>query len=210
MIVLGIESAIVGGSISLLHDEVELDAWAGDADVARAENLLPNIAGLLAKHSIEPANIDVIAVSRGPGSFTGIRIGLATVLGLRASLGVRCVAMSALEAMAFEANSPHVIAAVPVGRRNAAIQEFLDGAAVAGPRLVPEDDIVSQLGSTDEARAIIHGDLYSRFFGGAVGPPVIDAGYDLARLIARASGSGFAGTDLAPLFLTRTAQPARG
>ena len=116
-ITLAIESAIAGGSLSLLSNESELDRWSGDDMVSRAEELLPNIIEMLERQNLDRKMLGRIAVSLGPGSFTGIRIGIATALGLKNSLNISCVGMSALEAMAANLNvRGTVIAALPVGR----------------------------------------------------------------------------------------------
>jgi len=116
-ITLAIESAIAGGSLSLLSNGSELEGWTGNDKVSRAEELLPNIIEILARQGVDRRMISRIAVSLGPGSFTGIRIGIATALGLKNSLNIPCVGMSALEAMAANANvTGTVIAALPVGR----------------------------------------------------------------------------------------------
>jgi len=116
-ITLAIESAIAGGSLSLLSNGSELDGWTGNDNVSRAEELLPNIIEILARQGVDRSMISRIAVSLGPGSFTGIRIGIATALGLKNSLNISCVGMSALEAMSANPNiRGTVIAALPVGR----------------------------------------------------------------------------------------------
>jgi len=124
-ITLAIESAIAGGSLSLLSNESELDRWSGDDMVSRAEELLPNIIEMLERQNLDRKMLGRIAVSLGPGSFTGIRIGIATALGLKNSLNISCVGMSALEAMAANLNvRGTVIAALPVGRDLICSQRF--------------------------------------------------------------------------------------
>src|SRR5687768_3236700 len=98
--ILAIESAISGGSLSLIVDGSEAGHWIGTSGVSKAEELLVNIDHLLNKHCTLRAEIDLIAVSAGPGSFTGIRIGLATALGLKAGLQVSMASGSVLKAIA--------------------------------------------------------------------------------------------------------------
>jgi tRNA threonylcarbamoyladenosine biosynthesis protein TsaB len=135
VLTLAIESAIRGGSLSLLAGETELDRWVGDDKVSRAEELLPNIIRMLERQQLDRKEIDRIAVSVGPGSFTGIRIGMATALGLKNSLNVPCVGISALEALAASAEIVgRVMAALPVGRDLVCVQVFdvgLNGRPVA-------------------------------------------------------------------------------
>ena len=98
-IVLGIESAIAGGSACISNNDGEIDSWIGVGSVSRAEELLPNIDRLLRANSIGLKEIDRIIVSIGPGSFTGIKIGISTVLGLRAATGITCLGISTLKAL---------------------------------------------------------------------------------------------------------------
>src|SRR5688500_9675850 len=102
-VTLAIEAAIAGGSISLIDDSGEIANWIGEACANRtAEELMPAIDQLLTDHNIKPGDIGQIAASAGPGSFTGIRIGLATALGLKAGWGIPMASESALVAMATE------------------------------------------------------------------------------------------------------------
>ncbi|MEQ1646533.1 MAG: tRNA (adenosine(37)-N6)-threonylcarbamoyltransferase complex dimerization subunit type 1 TsaB, partial [Pyrinomonadaceae bacterium] len=120
-----IESAIRGGSISLIAGGVEIDNWIGSTEVSKAEDLLVDIDAMLGRNSLSISDIDHLAVSAGPGSFTGIRIGIATALGLKTGLGIPMSSVSALTAMAaissFEGNA---VVAVPVGRNAICLQTF--------------------------------------------------------------------------------------
>jgi tRNA threonylcarbamoyladenosine biosynthesis protein TsaB len=142
-IVLSIESAIAGGSISLIGtDGVELAHWIGEGGVSKAEDLLADIDRLMRGHRIQRSDIGLIAVSAGPGSFTGIRVGIATALGLKNGLGVEMVSVSALEAMVFASGSTgHITAALPVGRGSVCLQEFKDGAVAGPPRVIAETEL---------------------------------------------------------------------
>src|SRR6185369_13700610 len=92
-------AAIGGGSISIFRDGREIDHWVGEKNVSRAEELLPSIDRMLAVQALTKADIRTVVVSTGPGSYTGIRVGLATVLGLRAALGTNCFGLTSLEAL---------------------------------------------------------------------------------------------------------------
>jgi len=115
-VTLAVESAICGGSISLIRAGSEIANWVGSANVSKAEDLLVNIDAMLTSTNIAASDIDLIAVSAGPGSFTGIRIGIATALGLKAGLGIEMSSESALKAMAFtQPDVGCIVAALPVG-----------------------------------------------------------------------------------------------
>lgn len=75
-----------------------------DADTARthSENLMPMIDEALKKAELKPADINLIVCDIGPGSFTGIRIGVATAKAFSDSLNIPCVGISSLEALAYK------------------------------------------------------------------------------------------------------------
>lgn len=99
-IVLSIESAIQGGSISLLKGQNEIDFWVGTKSVSRSEDLLREISVLLNRNNINKTDIEMIAVSDSIGSQTGIRIGLSTSLGLGKVLNCEVKRIQTLAAMA--------------------------------------------------------------------------------------------------------------
>ena len=164
MIILAIESAISGGSISLLEDNIEIANWIGTSSVSKAEDLLVSIDELLTSNKINRNEIGHIAVSAGPGSFTGIRIGLATALGLKAGLGIEMSSESALKAMAFSQDEDtNIVAAIPMGRNAVCIQLFQRRAGTATsldePRTMPEDEFLSMIMNETDAAFVLHSSL---------------------------------------------------
>ncbi|MDI3279958.1 MAG: tRNA (adenosine(37)-N6)-threonylcarbamoyltransferase complex dimerization subunit type 1 TsaB, partial [Bacillota bacterium] len=69
-----------------------------------SERLMPALVRLLAEAGVEPKELDLIAVSIGPGSFTGLRIGVATAKGLAYALRKPLVAVGSLDALAYGAS----------------------------------------------------------------------------------------------------------
>lgn len=164
-----IESAISGGSLSLLRGDVEMASWIGESNVSKAEDLLFNIDLLLRENGISKHDIDLIAVSAGPGSFTGIRIGIATALGLKAGLGIEMSSESALKAMAFAAESAgDVTVALPVGRNAVCIQKFPAGArascppGIGEPNTITEDEFFSMIINDPATTFLVHERLYEK------------------------------------------------
>lgn len=187
-IILAIESAIGGGSISLLRDTTELGSWVGDtSSVSKAENLLFNIDQLLAECNIDRTELDLIAVSAGPGSFTGIRIGIATALGLKAGLGIKMASESALKAIADHhgKNVKDIFAALPVGRDSICIQKFNHAVETTGPRTLSESAFFRLVDEQREAAFVVHTSLVDRL---TTGPRMIDAGANIARSIGLICG----------------------
>ncbi len=100
MIILGVESSAVSASVAVLKDEKLLCELFANNGLTHSVTLLPQIKAALDSSSISVNDVDVFAVSYGPGSFTGLRIGAATVKGLAAN-GADCFGVSTLEAMAY-------------------------------------------------------------------------------------------------------------
>ncbi len=101
MKILAIDSATSYQSVAIL-DDTTVVAWAGrDAEGAHAKVLAPSIDGVLRAAGLGLNDLDGFAVSIGPGSFTGLRVGLATVLGFRTVLHKPLAAVPTLEAMAW-------------------------------------------------------------------------------------------------------------
>jgi tRNA threonylcarbamoyladenosine biosynthesis protein TsaB len=99
-LVLALDTTHEYGSLALLRggetlEELELHAPGGFAHV-----LYPKLAELLARHGVGVAAVDCFAAAAGPGSFTGVRVGLACVKGLAEARGRKAVAVSNLQALA--------------------------------------------------------------------------------------------------------------
>ena len=100
MLILAFESSARAASVALAEDGVILDESYRCDTLTHSETLLPMAEQLLDRHGLRPADIDLFAVAQGPGSFTGIRIGIATVKGLSWACEKPCLGVSTLEAMA--------------------------------------------------------------------------------------------------------------
>ena len=83
--------------------------------VSRAQTLLEDVDALLRQGGAHPRNIDALAVGVGPGSFTGVRIGLSVARGLGLSLGLRAAGVSTLDALA--AGAPEAVPVIDARRR---------------------------------------------------------------------------------------------
>jgi tRNA threonylcarbamoyl adenosine modification protein YeaZ len=124
-LVLAIEAAVRGGSVALLENNCEIAVWHGTADVSRAEDLLSSISDMFERTQIDKRNLARIAVSNGPGSYTGIRIGLATALGLARALNIECVGVPLMPAIAeLHCTDVNTIVVIPIGRSEFCWQAF--------------------------------------------------------------------------------------
>ncbi|KXK06923.1 MAG: peptidase M22, glycoprotease [Acidobacteria bacterium OLB17] len=120
---LAIEASILGGSVTVRAGG-KVHTYSGDPpSAAKAEFLLPKIDELIRESGISRHEIKTIVVSAGPGSFTGIRIGISTALGLARAVGAKVRIIPVLAAIA-SASKGIVCASIPVGRGMIASQIF--------------------------------------------------------------------------------------
>ncbi len=100
MRVLALDTTTLAGSVALVDDDRIVAEREGDGARSHAERLPGDLVALLKDADVGLAAIDLFAVASGPGSFTGLRIGIATLKGLAFVGGRPMVALSALEALA--------------------------------------------------------------------------------------------------------------
>jgi tRNA threonylcarbamoyladenosine biosynthesis protein TsaB len=101
MKILAVETATSWQSVALLSGEQVLARCDQPAAGSHARLLLPAIDRLFSEAGLVPAKLDGLVVSIGPGSFTGLRVGLATVLGIRTITRLPLVVVPTLEGMAW-------------------------------------------------------------------------------------------------------------
>ncbi len=101
MMILGVESSAKAASAALCRDGVLIGQYFQNSSLTHSRTLLPMIEDLLKNLEISLLDIDLIAVSKGPGSFTGIRIGISAVKGLCWALDTPACGVSTMEAMAY-------------------------------------------------------------------------------------------------------------
>lgn len=100
MIILAVDSSAVAASAALVKDGKILGEFYCNNGLTHSQTLMPMISGLLEGARIPLKEADLLAVSAGPGSFTGIRIGVASVKGLAMPENKPCIGVSTLEAIA--------------------------------------------------------------------------------------------------------------
>ena len=165
-ILLAIETSVQGGSLALLEGDKEIDNWQGSGSVSKSEDVLDEISKLLKKNGIENNEIRQILVSRGPGSFTGTRIGLAIALGLKKSLDCSIRGVSVLAAMAAQADGKiNILAAIKIGVGQVCFQRFEIGqrqelSEITKPCLVESETFMDILENEVEASFVVNENLY--------------------------------------------------
>lgn len=101
MLILAFESSAKPASAALVKDGQLLSQYMQCSTLTHSRTLLPMAEDMLKNAELRLSDVDLIAVAHGPGSFTGIRIGVSTVKGLAWAAEKPCVGVSTLEAMAW-------------------------------------------------------------------------------------------------------------
>lgn len=101
MKILAFDTSSASGSVALVDGERLLCEWNSGCVGTHSNWLMPAIDGVLKAAGARLADIDLYAVDAGPGSFTGLRVGVSTVKGLAWATGRKVVGVSTLEALAF-------------------------------------------------------------------------------------------------------------
>jgi tRNA threonylcarbamoyladenosine biosynthesis protein TsaB len=138
VLILAVDTTTRAGSLAVLRDGAILTEMTGDAAASHAERLPLDFAKACASGGVSLEEIDVFAVAAGPGSFTGLRVGIASVQGLAFAAGKKVIPVSALEAIAVSAarKGRPLGAWMDAQRQQVFAQLFLpnnDGDAVAQP-----------------------------------------------------------------------------
>lgn len=161
MLILSIDTSGREGSLALLRgraesaEVLELVPLAGRQYSAE---LIPQIAAALERQNISKQDVEAYSVVTGPGSFTGLRVGIATVKGLAEIFGRPIAAVSMLEAIALTTMQPgKVIAAIDAGRQEVYVGEYevsAAGARCAGEMLLSLDEFDKLLDANPSAQLI--------------------------------------------------------
>lgn len=99
MKILAIDSTANTSTVALLENDTLISVYTVNTKNTHSQTLLPMVKSLLEASDVTVDDIDAFAVSNGPGSFTGVRIGVATVKGLAFGKNKKCVAVSTTEAL---------------------------------------------------------------------------------------------------------------
>jgi tRNA threonylcarbamoyladenosine biosynthesis protein TsaB len=125
LLILAIETTTRAGSVALARGKAILGSASGDASASHSTDLIRIVDGILEKAGVKLNEIDLFAAAVGPGSFTGLRIGLATTKSFAVCMGKGCAGVSTLAAIAHAAGaSDQTVALLPAGRGELFAQLF--------------------------------------------------------------------------------------
>lgn len=169
MLVLGLDASAVAGSCAICELDGEKSRIIAESFVntkqTHSQTLLPMVEDMLKNSGVTLEQIDRIAVTSGPGSFTGIRIGVSAVKGLSYALNIPCVGVSTLHALAYNLcgfeNS--LICAVMDARCNQFYNALFTVEGNAPKRITPDravsaEELAEELKAYADRRIILVGD----------------------------------------------------
>jgi tRNA threonylcarbamoyladenosine biosynthesis protein TsaB len=113
MLILALDTSSAAGSAAIVRGDAIVRERAGDAARTHGERLPRELMALLDDARVALDAIDAFAIVTGPGSFTGLRIGIATIQGLALAQGKLVVPISTFEALAFAPSAPSASVSFP-------------------------------------------------------------------------------------------------
>jgi tRNA threonylcarbamoyladenosine biosynthesis protein TsaB len=220
MLILAVDTTTPAGSVALLRDGALLAEFNAESGLTHSERLLASVESVLSAAKRALPDIDGFAVAAGPGSFTGIRIGLSTVKSFCFASGKPGVPVSTLEALAvkaagaggrllcpmLDAKKGEVYAALFEAREDAVVEVEPQGAydPDAFLKRLPARRVVHLLGNG----ALLYREKVAARLGGRgvilARSPFI--GFEVGRIggAALAAGKGVAGAGLQPFYFRKS------
>jgi tRNA threonylcarbamoyladenosine biosynthesis protein TsaB len=143
MLVLGIDTCLGSFGIALMRGDELLDAYLHAQLNMQAELMIPSVLQLLEKNKLSFSDVTHIAINIGPGSFTGIRIGLSAVQGIVfAAPHIKLVPITTFEIYAVHPPADRFKVVIEAGRGQAYSQEFKSGVPLGDAEIENVDELL--------------------------------------------------------------------
>ena len=143
MRILGIETSTRAASVAVIFDGKILAESLRESPQSFSETLMPQVEEVI-KISGAFENLDAVAVSIGPGSFTGLRIGLATAKALVYAWGIKIIGVPTLQAMAYNFPSGKVLTMIDAQKNRAYCQLFEKFSPLSKLEVKPIDEAIAE------------------------------------------------------------------
>ena len=162
MKILSIESSGHVASVALMEDGRLLGEFSLNCGLTHSQTLMPMLSHMMELCGADTAEIDAVAVSAGPGSFTGLRIGAATAKGLAMGIDCPLIAVSTLEALAYNvvnACGAYVCPIMDARRGQVYCAVFRNGERLIAEKAGSMEELIDELnGFTEGNRCLFLGD----------------------------------------------------
>ncbi len=187
-LILALDTTHECGSLALLRGDETFEEVAMHAPKGFAHILYGHLGALLERHAVKPIDIDCFAAASGPGSFTGVRVGLACIKGLAEAAGKPAAGVSNLHALASLGRGPLRAPVIDARRGEIYGAVYDDRGVLVMPEIVarldewrltlpPGAEIVELSGAMPLAGAIARIALAQFLRGEAGDPAALDANY---------------------------------
>ena len=211
MKILSLDTSNAVASVSVLEDKKVLGEKFSEDQKTHSEKILPLVDSLLAELSLKISDIDTFCVCTGPGSFTGIRIGVATIKGIAQALDKKVFGVTALSGLIQSEKAQNVCAIIDAKHDNVYVQVKTNN-NYAEPDFKNIDELINELKAANEkyvfvgSGAIVHKDKLSEF---TVNEEIdIEKSSDLALFAIEQNYQAVSAEDITPVYL-RKAQAER-
>lgn len=149
VLILSLDTTTGAGSVALSDGARLLELAPIDPAQPIATHVPGDLAALVARHGVTLPRIDVFTVATGPGSFTGLRIGIAAMQGLALAEGKPLVGVSAFDALVQLAGARRVAPWIDAWRGEVYASEYEDGVEVLPPMVAPPDVVLGAMAHRD-------------------------------------------------------------
>ena len=226
MRILAVDTSAKTAAAAITEDKTLLAESSVRTDT-HSVTLLPMIEALLRAADTGIGDLDLLSVTVGPGSFTGVRIGVSAVKGLAFADRIPCVGVSSLEGMAYSFAGIDALVVPVIDARRGMVYTALFRASADGTvtRLsadeqIPADGLIEKLGTYGGERLYFTGDAYAMMagrgnlpVGAAVTPErlrvpsaygIAARAYEIYAAASEAERAGFTDAALAPVYLRKS------
>lgn len=217
MVILALDSTAQTGAVALCRDEKLIASFTLNTGNTHSETLLPSVEAVLKLGGMTAKDVDLFACAKGPGSFTGVRIGAATVKGLAFDKDKPSIGVSTLEALAYNLRGFQGIACPVMNARRSQVYNALfrveNGTLerLCPDRAIALADLAAELAAYGDTPIYLSGDGYDMTRAALAGcnlretpeELIYQSGYSVAMcaLAAYMAGDRTTDTELVPTYL---------
>ena len=156
MLTLGVDTSESLGGVALYDEGRLAETRMMDTPLSHAERLFPLIETILEACKVEKSQIELVSINRGPGSFTGLRIGLAAMKGLCQSLEIPLIGVDGTQVYRQLVEDHQRVCVVLSSRRDLYYVRWFGGSRPKGPTIVMrEAELVARLGQEERELLLV-------------------------------------------------------